>query len=181
MVGEVAGDERVLPARLDVHRNVARRVTGGRLESDLVGHLVVGRYEIGEAGVDHGSHRVLDRQRVARLALGVPVLPFLSTHDVPRVREGGHPLAVDQHRVPADVIEVEVGADHGVDLFAREAGGGEVVEERRVEGQRFHAGDLAVVADARVDDDLAVAGGDAEGVDRQHQVAVVVHEVRTEP
>ena len=44
--------ERVLPARLDVHRDVARRVAGRRLEPDLVGDPVVGRHQVGEPGVD---------------------------------------------------------------------------------------------------------------------------------
>ena len=60
-------------------------------------------------------------------------------------------------------------------------GVGEVGQERRLQVERLHARDVPVVADARVDDDATVARGDAERVDRQHEVAVVVDEVRAQP
>ena len=136
--------------------------------------------EIGEPGVDHRSHRVVERHRVARVAArGRPVRPFVATEQVAGVRERRDPLPVDQHRVPPHVVEVQVGADHGVDLFTREAW------RRRGRSRNGVCRLSASMPGMRRSFPmqvsmmmLPVAHGDAEGVDRQHEVAVVVDEVR---
>ncbi len=181
VVGEVTRDERVRTTRLHVHGDVARRVARRELEADLVGDAMVGRDEVGEAGVDHGPHRVVEGCRVPDGSCFRPVRPLVAAQEVARVRERRHPRAVDQHGVPPHMVEVEVRADDGVDLLAREPGLREIVEEGRLQVERLHARDLPVVADAGVDDDLAVAHRHPERVDREHQVAVVVDEMGTQP
>ena len=80
--------ERVVAARLDVHRDVPGRVPGRELEPDLVGDAVVGRHEIGEPGVDHRPHRVVDGQPRSRCRPSlVPVLPLVAAQQVAGVRE----------------------------------------------------------------------------------------------
>ena len=174
--------ERVLPARLDVHRDVARRVAGRRLEPDLVGDPVVGRHEVGEAGVDDRAHRVVDRRRVARSRLRGPSAP---------TRRGTAGSARSGTWAPSRRRRASCSSPRG------RSGGGcrsrcrpPRAGSRRRRGRtrngvcRLSAsmpGSLPVVADAGVDDDPAVADGDAERVDRQHEVAVVVDEVRAQP
>ena len=49
---------------------------------------------------------------------------------IPGPSEGGDPLAVDEHGVPTHVIEVQMGAEHGIDRIGGVAGVGEMLEKR---------------------------------------------------
>ena len=59
----------------------------------------------------------------------VPVAPFLLRDQIARVRKRRHPASIDEHRVPADVIDMQMRAQHGVDRFARIAGRREIRQE----------------------------------------------------
>ena len=118
------------------------------------------------------------------LALGVvaPVGVLDPAHQVARVGEGRTPAPVDQHGVPADVVDVQVGAQHGVDRLARVAGGGKIGEERAVQvvpGR--NAATLLVVAEAGVDHDAPRGGFDHQGVDAHAQAARFIGEMRAQP
>ena len=58
----------------------------------------------------------------------LPVLPLLTGEEVTGIRERRHPSAVEQARVPTDVIGMEMRAQHVVDVFGCETGGGEIRE-----------------------------------------------------
>ncbi len=96
---------------------------------------------------------------------------FDPADQVAGIRKGRDPTAIDQHRVPADVIDVEMRADHRVDRLARMAGGGEIREKPRLElvpGR--YPPVLLVVAETGIDDyaaapRLATLGLDDKSMD----------------
>src|SRR6266481_7032941 len=134
VVHEVAGDQRLFAARGDAHTDMTGGMARGRDEADFVADPVIGLDEIDKAGIPDRGHRISeDRSHVLTLVLLGPMRIFYSADQVARVRKGRDPPAVDQHRVPADVIDVEMRADHRVDRLARIAGGGEIREEARLE------------------------------------------------
>ena len=53
-----------------------------------------------------------------------PVLPFLAGEEVSGIRERRRPSAVDEARVPTDVIGMEMRTQHIVDVVGSETGGG---------------------------------------------------------
>ena len=57
-----------------------------------------------------------------------PMRQFVTADDTPRIREGRHPAPVDELRVPADMIHVEMGVDHHRHILGPHPAGGQVVE-----------------------------------------------------
>ena len=139
--------------------------------------------QIGETAVEDRSYAVgKDRQHVGALGLRAPVLELDAAEQVARSREGRDPLAFDQHGVPADVIDVQVRAQHRVDRLAGKAGRGQVLEEAPlpvVPGRDPPI--LLVVAEAGIDDDPPSRRLDDERVDAHLEPPFLVGEVRDQP
>ncbi len=76
---------------------------------------------------------------------------------------------------------MEVGAKDGVDAGGREAGGGEIGEEPRLQMAPGRHRSLLVVADAGIDDDPPRRRFDHQGVDAHLQAALFVGEMGREP
>ena len=142
-------------------------------------HVVVERVvaldDLVALGGDDRQHRVVDPRTGRRsffcrsvqygeLAIGEHIL---------RLREGRHPAAVLEPRVPADMVDVQVRAHHVVDVVDAEAGGREVLLEavalhhvpERPRRPRL------VVADAGVDQDVVVRRLDHVALDAEHHLA----------
>ena len=72
--------------------------------------------------LDHGRDAVLEHVLVAApehrgvLVGRVPELEVPPRHQVGGVRERGHPAPLDEPRVPADVVDVQVGVQDDVDV-----------------------------------------------------------------
>jgi hypothetical protein len=49
------------------------------------------------------------------------VLKFAALHDVARVRKNGDGFSVHDARIPAAMVEVQVGVDNDVDFLGRNA------------------------------------------------------------
>ncbi len=182
MVGHVAGDHRPLALGLDHHTDVARRVAGGGREPDLRRDHVVQLHQLDEAGIEDRLDAIAEHRLLLLVIVVAPEVVLAPTDEVARLREGRHPLAVLEHRVPADVVDVQMRAHHGVDSVARPARLAKVLQERRRQG--LAAGDLArpVVADAGVDDQLQPRRLDQQRVDAELQGGIVLaDEVRIEP
>ena len=110
-----------------------------------------------------------------------PVRELDAAEQVARVRKGRQPAAIDEARVPADVVDVQVRAQHRVDRLRREARGCHLVEKRTVQLIPHRDGARLVVADAGIDDDAPAFGLDHERVHRREESAVAVREVRPQP
>jgi hypothetical protein len=163
-------------------------VAGKRGEGEAPAEFVPGVHEVGEARLQDGDDAVLDscsveRQDRAGLALRQPPGELLAAEQIAGVGEGRHEAAVGPAGVPADVVDVEMGAEDHVDggrLGAcllqpvEKAGGVALVPHRQVRA-------VPVVADAAADEDGAAAGADDERLHRELQpVAREVQEVRLE-
>jgi hypothetical protein len=111
-----------------------------------------------------------------------PVFPLRAREEVARGGEGRHPSTVLSARVPADVVHVQVGADHEVLALRRHprprAG-------RRgspcAACEREPAAAVLVVADAGVDEGRVVRRADYEGVHALQEAATLVEETGLEP
>jgi hypothetical protein len=139
----------------------------GRDEADFVADPVIGLDEMDQAGIPDRGYRICeDSGHVLALILARPMRVFDSAHQVAGIRKGRDPPAVDQHRVPADVIDVEMRADHRVDRLARIAGDGEIREKARLQlvpGR--YPPVLLVVAETGIDDDAAAPSLATLGLD----------------
>src|SRR5229473_1736143 len=169
MVNQIAGDDGILAARGNAHADMARSMAGSRFETDFARQPQIGIDQVGETRVDHGTNRVFDRLHIVRAVVKLrPMVPFALPHYVTRLGKGRHPVAVHEHGVPADVIEMEMGADDGIDRVARESRLFEVREERQVQVvEILEPRTRLVVAHARVDQDAPSFGFHQQGVDTQ--------------
>jgi hypothetical protein len=81
------------------------------------------------------------------------------------------------------VIDVEMGAERGIDRLRREARRAEILEEGAplLLVPLLHAGEVLVVADARVDDDASSLGLDEQSLDAHARPAVRLDEVGLAP
>ena len=186
MVDRIAGEGTALAAALDVDHHEAGCVAGAWLkryaffEFEIVGH------EDRLLGALDRHHAILERQyvHVVAIALGVhriPVVVLALGHDVLGVGECRHEAAIDQARVPADVIPVQVGAHHVVDLLGFDAGCRQirdVVGLDHVEGGA--TGARLVVAAAGVDQDRVPRRAQDEGM-KTHQQVAASSDQRAEP
>jgi len=86
---------------------VAGRMARARHKSDFGADLMIPFDKIGETTLEDRSYAVgKDGKHVGALGLRAPVLVLNAAEQIARLREGWDPLAVDEHRVPADVIDV---------------------------------------------------------------------------
>ena len=89
----------------------------------------------------------------------LPMVVFAPGHHVFGVGEGGDPAAVNEARVPADMVPVQMGAHDKIDLFRLDPDPREVVGERGAHAVELRPRrPLLVVADAGIDEDRMAAG-----------------------
>jgi hypothetical protein len=92
------------------------------------------------------------------------------------------PAAALEPRVPPDVVDVEMRAQHEIDRLRGEPGRCEIVEERRLHHvERRAAAAVLVVADAGIDDHPQAGRLDHEGLDGLQQAPFVVEEAGRQP
>src|SRR5215472_14263838 len=155
----------------------------GRDETDLVADPVIGLDEIDEAGIPDRYYRVHeDRGHVRALELVRPMRVLGTAHQITRLWKGRDPTAVDQHCVPPDMIDVEMGADHRVDRLACIVGGCEIREKARLQlvpGRNSPV--LLVVAQTGVNDDAAAWRFENERVNAHTEAATLVGEIGLKP
>ena len=93
-------------------------------------------------------------------------------HNVAGVGEGGDPAAIEQLGVPADVIDMQMGAEHVVHIFRLHAGCGEALQIGGVEHvEAVRARAVFAVAAAGIDQDGVVLGFDHPGMDGGDEAA----------
>jgi len=87
----------------------------------------------------------------------LPIGEFPASHKVADVRKGRPPCAIDVHRVPADVIDVQMGAEDEVDGFGRDARRTQPIQPAcaRTLAPNRDFGSILALTDACVDEDCA--------------------------
>ena len=162
---------------------MTRRMADRRDQIDLLAHPRVGLHQIDQARIEHRGHRITEhRDHVLAPLRPRPVLVLDAPHQVVCLRDRRHPPSVDQHGVPADMVHVQMGAQHGIDRLPRISGGREIVQERPpavIPG--LDATVLLVVAEAGIDDDAPRRCLHHEAVDAHAQPALFIGEVRLQP
>ena len=110
-----------------------------------------------------------------------PVIPLPAAQQVARVGESRHPAPIFQHRVPSDMIDVQMRADYAVDRLARVAGLFQVRQERPM--LQIPAREFArlVVADAGIDQNPQAARLHHHAVEAHADSAFLVGEARQQP
>src|SRR6202171_4777792 len=122
MMGDIAGKQTLFAVRLDVNADVSRAVAGGRNQGDFVAEPGIAGDEFGLAGVDDRLYRVIEyRHLVGFVAVVAPMLIFGFAEHVARIGEGRDPFAAGEFGVPADVIDMQMGAKYGVDAVRTKA------------------------------------------------------------
>src|SRR6516225_8632153 len=105
------------------------------------------------------------------------------SHDIGRVRKGGHPSPVFESRVPADVIGVQMRAHDIIDIVHGESGSRQAFFEtialqhvpKRARRSRL------MVADAGVDQNVVAGRLNNEALNTEHQPVLDIDKFRLQP
>src|SRR5579863_3538130 len=192
VVHQIAGNDGLLAARIDQYTDMAGGVARRCDERDLIGEAKIRIDELLEARGQYRIDRILQMIHVmvaAGVAQVLPVLPFAPPEEVSRLGKGGHPSTVDEPRIPAHVIEMQMRAQHIGDLPGREARAAQILEKGVLHVAEHVEFTLPVVADAGVDhhgtalraQHEALEGDDHAAGRRcevRHQPAELLHELR---
>src|SRR5690348_9043625 len=101
---------------------MARRVARSGLEANLIRDARIAFDQVRQPGLEYRAYRVVEQLARVGLARLPPVIPFLAPDEIARTRKRRRPFAIDQHRVPSDMVYVQMGTEHAVNRVAREAG-----------------------------------------------------------
>ena len=133
MVYHVTEKYRAVVARARLDHYVAGRVARCVLEKETVFKRVAIVHQHRLAAFHHRQHAVVKGAYVRGfLALRVHALPVFELapcHQVTRVGKRWHPASVVEPRVPADMVDVQVGAHHVGDVVGAEPGLGHPLQE----------------------------------------------------
>src|ERR1039458_222676 len=178
---QVAGDYRFLPFRRNPHAVMSGSVAGRRLEPYFVGDAKVRVDQIGHPNLNNRAHRILDRIAHVLAVELRPVIPLGTAYQVAGVGERWHPLAVLEHRVPPDMVHVQMRADDAIDLVARVTRFSQVAQKRQLQIAPRRVRTNLLVADAGIDDDALALRFDHQRVNAPAGLARFVGEGGIEP
>jgi hypothetical protein len=88
-----------------------------------------------------------------------------------RIREGRHPAAVFEFRIPADMVDMHMSAQHEVDIFRCHARCAEIIHPRENLIVEHIAVARLVIADTGIDQNGVVRRADQKGLDVNHHLA----------
>ena len=133
-----------------------------RLDGEHVVETVSVINELRQPSLHDWQHTVLDHRAThRRRALAGPVLELLSAEQVFRAWKGRHPAAAVEPCVPADVVDMEMGAHHEIHLSGHHACRGErqllLTAAHRNSGPRY-APPLMRFVGSRITSRAAAAG-----------------------
>ena len=127
-----------------------------RNETQFVTNTVAGVDEIHEPRSSNRAYRVIEHGGACGGAVIFRPIELDTPDQVACSIKGRHPATTDQFRVPAYVIGVQMGAQHGVDRVGRASGRGKVLKKRTLAAvPRWKSPALLVIANARIDDDAS--------------------------
>src|SRR5258708_39563318 len=101
MMHQVAGDHSVLALGGNPHREVPGCLTGGRLEPDLIGDLVVVVHQLAHSFGHHRAYGVLDGIFQNWLFGAREEIPLASADPALPLATACHPLGIPARRLPA--------------------------------------------------------------------------------
>ena len=95
------------------------RMTRQWQQCEAFGQLIPIINQIQQACLENGQHAVFEARQLHRIAAGflillLPVLELTPACEVARIWERGHPAAIVQTRVPTNMIDVQVRAEHEI-------------------------------------------------------------------
>ena len=134
VVHEVADHDRVLSARADIDAAMAGRMAGRQHEPKRIVELIAVVDEQRLAGFDDRLAIVAKHIAAAAgagfAALGrfLPGGIFAFVENIFGFRKCRHPPSVAQHRVPAAMVDMQMRAEHIIDVLEAQARGRETVE-----------------------------------------------------
>src|SRR6266404_8087065 len=116
---DVTDEDRAILAGREFDRHMARRVPRRRLDQEVVVQRVRSLHDLGPARFHHRQHAVLEGGTPAgRVPIdGVVGFELRLAEHVSGVGEGGNPAAVREPRVPADAVDMHMGAEDEVHLL----------------------------------------------------------------
>ena len=159
MMPDVTDEGGALALAFELEEHVTGRVAGRGIDLDKVVNAVRTLYHVGLAVFEDRHHAFAERAEFGRafLRIGIDlgeVVDVRLVEDVTRIGKRRHPFAVALHRIPADMIVMQMRAHHHVDVLRPRAGGGQPLQIRLVEPMPERtAGLVLVVAAAAVDQD----------------------------
>lgn len=185
VVDGVPGDEGPGARTAHLDGDLPGGVPGCGQQAQSVRHLdPLGRYvdQVEQARLLDGDDGVAEHA-APRLVhvVGGPELVLRPRRQVARAREGRHPGTVDLTGVPSDVVGVQMGEDHQIDVLGGEPDVREACEVVRTELVPGGVGPRLAVADPGVDEDAQTVHDQREAVTVEVQDAVRVREVGAQP
>jgi len=152
------------------------RVTRQRQQREAPPEIVAIVNKLHLPGVENRQDAVLKAGQLYGIAAGLavlllPILELAPAHEIARVGKGRHPPTVAQARVPADMIDVKVGAKHNVHRLWPDARLFQAVEKAaplapmELRNERT----LLFLADAAVEQDRPSGRVEHEGLDGEDQ------------
>ena len=109
-------------------------MAGSRFKPYFFANLVIGLDQIDQSGLEDWSYRIPYNIFAAglRSVFRTPMLPFGLTYQIAGVIEGWHPFSVNPHSVPADMVHMQMGAEHEIDRLRLHAERLQIVQPGRV-------------------------------------------------
>ncbi len=126
---QVAGHHRVLAAAPKPDREMVGRVARRRHQGQVVVEPEIAADELGALGLDDRDHAVGDAVARRLGVLGGPIVIFDLGEQIARLGEGRHPASIVQARVPTDMVEMQMGAHHHVDVVDTQPDRGQAADE----------------------------------------------------
>src|SRR5579872_3033624 len=105
-----------------------------RNQGDFIANPRIAGDELSLPGIDDRRHGIAKNRRFFLVSVAVaPIDIFALAEQIARLFEGRDPSSGNKARVPADVIDVQMRAKHGVDALRRKTGRRHHLQERSEE------------------------------------------------
>ena len=113
MVKTIAGEQRAFAAALQIDADMAGRVVGAGFQPHMIVDGEIAFDQIGLARLDHRQNAVFEAAVNAhRILFALPMFIFQLVKNIPGIGKCRHPTAIFQPRVPADMIYMQMRAQH---------------------------------------------------------------------
>ncbi len=133
------------------------------------------------ACIEDWLHRIF-KHRPIILRLTGPIVEFIFHKEILSIRKRWHPSTVDESCVPADMVNMQMGANHHIDIFRLISSFFEFFDEVGLQVVKCNCTrPLFVISTTRVDDDRQSFGFNKQRVDRKFHLPFFCDEVRFQP